>query len=207
MRGLKKVDQDIRTGLKYRCRPMKKVREVDKIDADKWLAELIDQYQNLIFSVCYRMTTDYFAAQDLTQETFLSAYRSREQFDGANGKAWLCRIATNKCIDYIREAERRMVPTEDETIDEYAADGGEPENEALEREIQKNLEENCRSLRPPYDEIAYLYFCKEQKPADIAAVKGQNLKSIQTQIYRARVILKGIYREELQISSVKEKRA
>ena len=100
-----------------------------------------------------------------------------------------------------------MVPTEDETIDEYAADGGEPENEALEREIQKNLEENCRSLRPPYDEIAYLYFCKEQKPADIAAAKGQNLKSIQTQIYRARVILKGIYREELQISSVKEKRA
>ena len=71
MRGLKKADQDIRTGLKYRCRPMKKVREVDKIDADKWLAELIDQYQNLIFSVCYRMTTDYFAAQDLTQEVKL----------------------------------------------------------------------------------------------------------------------------------------
>ena len=57
------------------------------------------------------------------------------------------------------------------------------------------------------NEIAYLYFCKEQKPADIAAAKGQNLKSIQTQIYRAREILKGIYREELQISSVKEKRA
>lgn len=180
---------------------------MDKINAEKWLEELIDQYQNLIFSVCYRMTTDYFAAQDLTQETFLSAYRSREQFDGTNEKGWLCRIATNKCIDYVREAERRMVPTEDETIDGYAANGREPEREVLEREIQDHLEESCRSLKPPYDEIAYLYFCKEQKPADIAAAKGQNLKSIQTQIYRAREILKGIYREELQIGSVKEKRA
>ena len=186
---------------------MKKAKEVDKIDAEKWLAELIDQYQNLIFSVCYRMTTDYFAAQDLTQETFLSAYRNGEQFDGINEKGWLCRIATNKCIDYIREAERRMVPTEDETIDGYAAVGREPESEILEREIQNHLEENCRSLKPPYDEIAYLYFCKEQKPADIAAAKGQNLKSVQTQVYRARELLRKMYREELQDCRVKEKQA
>ena len=168
---------------------------------------LVQKYQSLVYTICRQLVADEGYAQDLTQETFLSAYRNREQFDGVNGKAWLCRIATNKCIDYIREAARRMVPTEDETIDGYTADGGEPESEALAHEILRRLEENCRSLKPPYDEIAYLYFCKEQKPADIAAAKGQNLKSIQTQIYRAREILKGIYREELQISSVKEKRA
>ena len=47
------------------------------------------------------MTADYFAAEDLAQETFLSAYEHFRNFDGSNPKAWLCRIATNKCIDYI----------------------------------------------------------------------------------------------------------
>lgn len=68
---------------------------------------LIDAYQNLVFSICLKMTGDYFTAQDLAQETFISAYRHWEDFDGQSEKAWLCRIAGNKCIDYLKEAKRR----------------------------------------------------------------------------------------------------
>ena len=64
--------------------------------------QMVHKYQNLVFSICVKMTGDYFAAEDLTQETFLSAYRHKEEFDGKNEKAWLCRIASNKCIDYSR---------------------------------------------------------------------------------------------------------
>lgn len=71
--------------------------------------QMVHKYQNLVFSICVKMTGDYFAAEDLTQETFLSAYRHKEEFDGKNEKAWLCRIASNKCIDYSRQAARRMV--------------------------------------------------------------------------------------------------
>lgn len=75
-------------------------REVDKIDSKQYLTQMIGQYQNLIFSICVKMTNDYFIAEDLTQETFLSAFQKLSSFDGNNEKAWLCRIATNKCIDY-----------------------------------------------------------------------------------------------------------
>ena len=61
------------------------------------LERMVGQYQNLIFSICYRIVGDYFEAQDLTQETFLAAYRNLGSFDGTNEKAWLTRIATNKC--------------------------------------------------------------------------------------------------------------
>ena len=74
---------------------------------------MIDQYQNLIYSICYRLTGDYFEAEDLAQDTFLSAYKNLSSFDGKNERAWLCRIATNKCIDYLKRAGRRSVPTED----------------------------------------------------------------------------------------------
>ena len=75
---------------------------MDKINSEKYMEELIDKYQNLVFSICYKFTKDYFIAEDLTQETFLSAFQHPDSFQGGNEKAWICRIATNKCIDYGR---------------------------------------------------------------------------------------------------------
>lgn len=86
--------------------------------------QMVHKYQNLVFSICVKMTGDYFAAEDLTQETFLSAYQHKEEFDGKNEKAWLCRIASNKCIDYSRQAARRMVPTEDRSLRKSSGESG-----------------------------------------------------------------------------------
>ena len=57
----------------------------------------MQDYKNLIFSLCLRMTGDYFTAEDLTQDTFLAAYEHLSSFDGRQEKAWLCRIAANRC--------------------------------------------------------------------------------------------------------------
>ena len=84
--------------------------EVEKIDKSDRLQKLMTEYKNLIFSICLKMSGDYFAAEDLTQETFLSVYEHLDSFDGRNEKAWICRIASNLCIDYRRQAARRMVP-------------------------------------------------------------------------------------------------
>ena len=85
-------------------------KEAGNINANEYLEQMIDQYQNLIYSICYRLTGDYFEAEDLAQDTFLSAYKNLSSFDGKNERAWLCRIATNKCIDYLKRAGRRSVP-------------------------------------------------------------------------------------------------
>ena len=61
---------------------------VSEINADKPdLSGLIDRYQNLVFSACYRITDSYFDAEDLTQDTFLSVYQIWNKFDGENEKA------------------------------------------------------------------------------------------------------------------------
>ena len=73
------------------------------------LSELIDEYEKLVFSICYKITGDYFIAEDLAQETFLSVFQKYDSFDGSNEKAWICRIATNKSIDYMRRADRKSV--------------------------------------------------------------------------------------------------
>ena len=156
----------------------------------------MESYENLVFSICYRMTQDYFAAQDITQETFLSAFRHASDFDGANEKAWICRIASNKCVDYLRNAGRRQIPTEDEKMPETVSYIGRPEEETLESEVRRQLLEACRSLNPPYDRVAEDYFYLEKKAETIAREQEQNIKTIQTRIYRARNMLREIYRKK-----------
>ena len=53
----------------------------------KRLEIALEQYERLIFSICYRMVGDYFDAQDVTQETFLTYYKVLERFNGQNEKA------------------------------------------------------------------------------------------------------------------------
>lgn len=170
-----------------------------RIRREEQLTELIDSYQNLVFSICYKMTTDYFAAEDLAQDTFLSAYEHLKNFDGVNAKAWICRIATNKCIDYLSASGRRSIPTEDVYLenDKEAAPGADtPENICMENEVKETLLINCQRLKPPYNEIAKAYYYDEKEVKEIAADRGQKLKTVQTQIYRARAMLRKIYGKE-----------
>ena len=172
------------------------VAERTSVCTESRLEELIDSYDKLVFSICYKTTGDYFAAEDLTQETFLAAFQKYGTFDGTNEKAWICRIATNKSIDYLRSASRRNVPTEDSFFETAVEKGGSPEEICMEDEIKVQLERYCRELKPPYDEVAKAYYLNEQSPGEIALRLGQNVKTIQTQIYRAREMLRKRYRKE-----------
>lgn len=172
---------------------------VGYIKREEQLTALIDSYQNLVFSICYKMTADYFAAEDLAQDTFISAYEHLSSFDGSNPKAWICRIATNKCIDYMSHSARRSIPTQDiyfEKNMETASFGETPENICMEREAKDELLMNCRRLKPPYDEVAKAYYYDEMDIKEIAAKRNQKIKTVQTQIYRARALLRKIYRKE-----------
>ncbi|WP_343208153.1 RNA polymerase sigma factor [Anaerolentibacter hominis] len=168
-----------------------------KINAEQYLESLIDSYQNLIYTICYRMVNDYFEAEDLTQETFLAAYRNLAAFDRQHEKAWLIRIARNKCLDVLRRSgKREIIPSEEEFFLAVADQGESPEESVLNRQVQEELRTFCEELKPPYREVAVDYFCEELEPAVIARKRNKNLKTIQTQIYRAKDMLKKKYRKE-----------
>ena len=170
-------------------------RGAEKISTEQYYEHLLDTYQNLIFSICYKIVRDYFDAEDLAQETFLSAYKHLPTFDRQYEKAWLCRIATNKCLDFIKRADRKSIPTEDIYFQTQKDKEPLPEENVLELEVKEQLSERCNNLKTPYREIALDYFYHELPAADIAANTGKNLKTVQTQIYRARAMLQKTYRK------------
>ncbi|MEG1458946.1 MAG: RNA polymerase sigma factor [Acetivibrio sp.] len=170
---------------------------MEKIDVNTYLADLMNQYTNLIYSICYKITNNSFDAQDLTQETFLSVYKNLPSFDGTNEKAWITRIATNKCLDYIKSAGKRTLPTEDTYFEVMESPISTPEQTYLEKSDKEQILFLCQTLKPPYDTIATYYFYEEMTVAEIAMKSGKKVKTIQTQVYRAKSLLKSKWRKEI----------
>lgn len=169
---------------------------MSRINADILLEQWIDGYQNLIFSICFQLTKDYFDAQDLTQETFLSAYRHASSFDGQNERAWLCKIASRKCLDYLKHSGRRLIPSEEQFLVTCSPQEPAADRRIMEEALQKQLYDCCMRLKSPYRETALDYFCHELSAGEIASKTGKPLKTVQTQIYRAKAMLRSLYRKE-----------
>lgn len=165
------------------------------IDSRENLIRLINQYQNLVFSVCLKITGDYFTAEDITQETFIAAFKHWDSFDGNNEKAWICRIASNKCIDYMKQTARNNIPIDDEKAMELP-DNKEFIQEVMNREVMRELENAIESLGEPYRSVARNHFVDGKTAKDISLSTGVKLKTIQTQILRAKSRLKEIIRKE-----------
>jgi RNA polymerase sigma-70 factor (TIGR02960 family) len=72
---------------------------------------LVDPHRRELHVHCYRILGSLQDAEDLVQETLLAAWRGLEQFDGrASLRAWLYRIATNRCLNALRDSSRRPQP-------------------------------------------------------------------------------------------------
>jgi RNA polymerase sigma factor (sigma-70 family) len=74
-------------------------------------AELTERHGRELRVHCYRMLGSFDESEDLVQETLLRAWRGRESFEGRSTlRAWLYRIATNACLDFLARHPRRPRP-------------------------------------------------------------------------------------------------
>lgn len=72
--------------------------------------ELIDPHRRELQAHCYRILGSVQDAEDVLQEALLAAWRSIGRFDGQSLRAWLYRVATNRCLNYLRGESRRPQP-------------------------------------------------------------------------------------------------
>jgi RNA polymerase sigma-70 factor (ECF subfamily) len=76
---------------------------------DRAFADLVEPHRRELRLHCYRMLGSFTDAEDALQETLLAAWRGLDGFDGRSSlRTWLYRIATNRCLNWRRDAARRV---------------------------------------------------------------------------------------------------
>ena len=156
----------------------------------KAFEERVERFYPYISGFLLKTTRNSILAEDLTQETFLSAYSSLDRFDGRNERAWLSRIATNKCLDHLKSAASRTTPAEDDELEFRAGASPGLEDEYMNTQLGRDVRAACEALREPYRSVAVEYFCEDMPLSQIAERTGEPLKTVQTRAYRAKKMLR-----------------
>jgi RNA polymerase sigma-70 factor (ECF subfamily) len=129
-------------------------------------------------------------AEDLTQETFLRAYRSRNSLrDEGAQTTWLYRIATNVCLDRLRQYARRSPKESEADIDQM--DIAEPDTPSLQKVIEQDEMSACvqsylNRLSDNYRAVILLHDMHELTSPEIAQLLDVSLANVKIRLHRAR---------------------
>lgn len=164
--------------------------------------QLVRLYEGRVYNLCYRMLGDADSAADVTQDTFISAYRSLQKFRGGVFRSWLLRIATNACYDTLRARKRRptlsLDAAQDAEDDGPAFDlpdqGETPDEVALRRELAAAIQLGLAELPEEQRAVVILSDVQGLAYEEIAVVTNTNLGTVKSRLSRARARLREILR-------------
>jgi RNA polymerase sigma-70 factor, ECF subfamily len=136
------------------------------------VAELYRMYGPVIFARCRKLLRDDAAAEDATQETFVRVYRHLDKApDADEALAWIYRIATNLCLNELRD--RRARPQLQEVLPE--ASGIDLEALLADRDLVSRLVERTpEKLRA----VAWLYYVDGMDQGEVARVMGVTRRTV-----------------------------
>lgn len=160
---------------------------------------LVLAYQDIVYTQAYRMMGDVEAAEDATQEAFISAYQHLSSYRGGSFRGWLLRIVTNACYDELRRRKRRpTIPlepldSENEEIESpsWLADITElPEESALRAELGRAIQRCLDELPDEFRTMVVLVDVQGLDYQEAAQAAGAPVGTVKSRLARARMRLR-----------------
>jgi RNA polymerase sigma-70 factor (ECF subfamily) len=142
---------------------------------------LVRRYQRVLFNVALRMLGDYAAADDATQNAFISGYAKLASFDPTRRFfSWIYRILVNECLN----DRRSRRPFEPLGADAATVGSAAEDLETLER--RRAVQAAIRDLPPDYREVVVLRHFGGLSYDEIADAVGVPAKTVKSRLHTAR---------------------
>ena len=155
---------------------------------------IFEQHHRVVLRFIYGMIGNFAQAEELTQETFLSAYRSLGSYSEEGKLAtWLCGIAKNITRNWVRSGrneignsefdERELLEIKDEA-------NQSPDERLLGGELDDKIRAALRALDDDKRTVFILKILRQMSYEDISQITGSTVPKLKTDLHRARLEMK-----------------
>jgi RNA polymerase sigma-70 factor (ECF subfamily) len=149
--------------------------------------ELVQRYQQAVFNVCFRMLDERREAEDLTQESFLRAYRKLETYDVERPFGpWIRRLAANLCLNHLEKRRVPHMPLDEERDQPIESALPDPEKKRIQMEAKSHVRTAIMELPPKYRAVIELRHYQAMSYAEIARTLNISASDVKSHLYRAR---------------------
>jgi RNA polymerase sigma factor (sigma-70 family) len=160
---------------------------------------LVERYKMAVYKVMYRMVRNRDDAEDLVEEAFIKAYRAIARFDiNKPFFAWLCRIAVNNAINYLKKNRRGQIQSLENVEYRLTAKKGNPVQMTREKILKEKINIAIAQLPEDYRVILVLRVDEEYSYEEISKFLKIPRGTVMSRLARARQKLKQIF-EELEV--------
>lgn len=155
--------------------------------------QLIDRHASAIVNLAFRMVGNRAEAEDLAQETFLTAFKALATFRAdSKFSTWLYRIGANKCKDWLRAkrpGQGLYDVDADEALDRHVAEHRTPEVLLSQQQVALELEQAIQRLPPLYREAFVLKHVEGLSYEEMEQILGVSGDTLKMRVYKGRVQL------------------
>ena len=155
--------------------------------------QLVERYQDYVFSICLRVLGQREEAEEAAQDVFLKVHRMLQTFgEKSRFSTWLYTIAYRSAIDTARRRKVASVALDaDDNYYQVEDDSREnPDAKMRQKDLSEQLAAALQRLKPEDATIISLFYLHEQSVAEVAEVTGLTVSNIKTKLHRLRESLR-----------------
>lgn len=149
-------------------------------------AELIHRYKNALYRHCFAIVRDENIAEDIAQDTFVTAYYKLATYNIAyKFSTWLFKIGTHKALNYLKKHAKEQ-PMYESLQEKIVSKLPSPERKALHAELESAVDR----LRPKYRIAIRLHYWEGMKYEEVAAALSVSEGTVKSWLSRAKTQLR-----------------
>jgi RNA polymerase sigma-70 factor (ECF subfamily) len=151
-------------------------------------AYLVDSYKDMVYSLAYKMTKNKEESEEVSQDTFIKAYKNLNKFKGESKfSTWLYRIAYHTSLDQIKKNKNKSTSFEIHEVTLNQIQSTDDILQGIERKERAQIRDECL-LRLPEEErsILWLFYYDEVSLKEIVEVTSLSEANVKVKLHRAR---------------------